>query len=68
MELFTRMQVENPKLAKQLLKLTDKKTGSIMEFPLYEEVNMKTFEKDTIIHDFDMSKLEVEYDYDTDSE
>ena len=29
---------------------------------------MKTFEKNNIIHGFDMSKLEVEYDYDTDSE
>ena len=29
---------------------------------------MKIFDKKTVIHDFDMSKLEVEYDYDTDSE
>ena len=39
-----------------------------MEFPLFEESNMKSFEKNTIIQGFDMSKLEVEYDYDTDSE
>lgn len=45
MELFTRMQVENPKLVKKLLKLTDKKTGSTFEFPLYEEVEMKAFDK-----------------------
>lgn len=40
----------------------------MFEFPLYSENEMVNFRTNPIITNFDMSKLEVEYDYDTDGE
>jgi len=50
------------------IKLTDKKTGLTYDYPLYEQKVLKGFRASSIIRDFDMTKLEVEYDYETDAE
>lgn len=39
-----------------------------MEFSLLLENQIEYFKNSTIVTDFDMSKLEVEYDYDTEGE
>jgi hypothetical protein len=68
MEYFIRLHSRNAKLVALKLKLTDKSTGKVLIFPLYEENSLKGFKNHSIIKNFDMSKLEVEYDYDTDGE
>ena len=57
----------------QIIKLTSKKTNQERFFKLFKEDELpyltKTHKKTGgIILDFDMSKLEMEYDYDTDKE
>ena len=52
----------------QILRLRDKVTGRVMEFPLYDEKCLDGFKDNEIVTRFDMSKLEIEYDYDTDNE
>ncbi|CDW90268.1 UNKNOWN [Stylonychia lemnae] len=68
MEYFTRLQSTVAKFVAKNLKLTDKKTGQTLEFSLYQENQIEGFKKCAIITDYDMSRLEVEYDYDTEDE
>lgn len=68
MEYFVRLQSKNAKLIARCFKLKDKKTGQVFEFPIFDENNIPSFKGNPIITSFDMSKLEVEYDYDTDGE
>ena len=51
-----------------MLRLRDKKTGQTYVFPLFDESSVFGLKAATILQSFDMSKLEVEYDYDTDCE
>jgi len=68
MEYFTRMQ---HKVGNQLcnsIKLTNKKTGEVLYFPLYFQQQLKHLKSSDIINQCEMGKLEVEYDYETDFE
>jgi len=40
----------------------------VYNYNIYEQEKMKALGKHPIVNDFDMTKLEVEYDYDTDAE
>lgn len=68
MEYFLRLQSSSAKFVARNLKLRDKKTGQVVEFSLLNEEDIKGFKNNSIVTGFDMSKLEVEYDYDTDFE
>lgn len=68
MEYFLRLHSKNAKYLVQQLKLRDKKTGQTYMFNLFKENEINGFKNNPIITNFDMSKLEVEYDYDTDGE
>lgn len=68
MEHWTRLCSSAAKFVVKSLKLRDKKTGRVYEFSLFNENDIEGFRNNPIIKDFDMTKLEVEYDYDTDSE
>ncbi len=69
MELFTRVLKEkDTDRIMQLIKLTDKKTGNVIDYPLYNQKDIKGFKNSSIIKKLDMTKLEVEYDYETDDE
>lgn len=48
--------------------LKNKKTGEMKAFNCVNESDLKKIYEHAVITDFNMSKLEVEYDYDTDSE
>ena len=53
--------------------LTNKKTGATEEYKIYNEADLqflkKTFKgNNQTLLDFNMKKLELEYDYDTDEE
>lgn len=67
MEYWLRLTSSAAKFVAKNIKLRDKKTGQVVEFSLYDENQIEGLQI-PIIKDFDMSKLEVEYDYDTDSE
>jgi len=67
MEFMTRLPTPSERLVMSL-KLTCKKTGKTYDFPIYNQEDIKGFKNSALLRDLDMSKLEVEYDYDTDSE
>ncbi len=67
MEYFVGLSSSSAKFVAKNLKLRDKKTGQTLEFRLMDEDMIKTLQN-PIVTNFDMSKLEVEYDYDTDCE
>lgn len=50
------------------LRLRDKKTGITYDFPIFNEKDIQSFRNHPIITSFNMSKLEVEYDYETEDE
>jgi hypothetical protein len=54
----------------QDIKLRNKRTGEILPFALYSKSSKDypAFLDNAIVTNFDMQKLEVEYDYDTDAE
>jgi hypothetical protein len=58
----------NARLVAEQLKLRNKKTGEITSFSLFKERQTTGFLDHVIVTNFDMKKLEVEYDYDTDSD
>jgi len=67
MEFFLKL---NSKAAKHVLKsfkLRNKKTGQVIEFSRVDEHNIEAL-RNPLIADYDTTKLEVEYDYDTDCE
>jgi hypothetical protein len=68
MEYFTRLQSSAAKFIAKNLKLRDKKTGMTYDFPLFNEKDIKGFRNNPIINNFNMSKLEIEYDYETEDE
>ena len=49
-------------------KLRNKKTGEVRPFNLYSGTSCPKFLSNEIVSNFDMKKLEVEYDYDTDKD
>jgi len=67
MEFFSRMPSGICSPATRLI-LTDQKTGCIREYPLFENGQVKSFKGNNLLKELDMTKLEVEYDYDTDYE
>lgn len=66
-EFFSKIQ-QNEELTARFLTLTDKKTGAKQKFNLFDHLELREYGTHPIISKYDMSKLEVEYDYDTDSE
>jgi bifunctional pyridoxal-dependent enzyme with beta-cystathionase and maltose regulon repressor activities len=68
LEYFSKLVSRNAKFVIKNLKLTNKKTGQVIHFPVYDEKALVRFRNNRAVMDFDMSKLEVEYDYETDSE
>jgi hypothetical protein len=68
LEYFSKLVSRNAKFVIKNLKLTNKKTGQILNFPIYDEKSLIGFKNNSAVMDFDMSKLEVEYDYETDNE
>lgn len=67
MEYFMRLSSSVAKFVANNLKLRNKVTGKVIEFPIIDEKHIEGM-KNPIVSDFDMTKLEVEYDYDTDNE
>lgn len=67
MEFFLRLHSKAAKHVLQSIKLRNKKTGQVIQFSLVDEQNIEAL-KNPLITEFDTSKLEVEYDYDTDHE
>lgn len=65
---MTRLQSKAAKFVARNLRLRDKKTGKEYDFPIFDEKNLEAFKNHAIVKNFDMTKLEVEYDYDTDDE
>jgi len=63
-----KLQSSSAKFVAKNLKLKDKKTGKVFEFSLLDENQISGFKNNSVITSFDMSKLEVEYDYDTEDE
>lgn len=47
--------------------MRNKKTGQVIQFTEVSEANIDCL-RDPLISEFDTTKLEVEYDYDTDHE
>ena len=68
MEYFLRLHSRTAKMITAMIRLRDKTTGKTAEFPIYDEASIASFKANPIITNYDMSKLEIEYDYDTDSE
>jgi hypothetical protein len=68
MEYFIKLQSSAAKFVVNHLKLRDKKTGMTYDFPIFDEKNIEGFKNHPIINNFDMTKLEIEYDYETDNE
>ncbi len=68
MEYFTRLQSSAAKLVARNLRLKDKKTGMVYEFPIFNEKDINGFRNHPIITSYNMNKLEVEYDYETEDE
>jgi hypothetical protein len=68
MEYFINLASSSAKFVVNSLKLRNKKTGEVLEFKMLTEDQIKGFRNNPIVTNFDMSKLEVEYDYDTDYE
>jgi hypothetical protein len=68
MEYFINLSSRAAKFVANSLRLRNKKTGEVMEFRMMTEDHIKGFRNNSIVTSFDMSKLEVEYDYDTDCE
>jgi hypothetical protein len=68
MEYFIKLKSSIAKFIAKNLKLRDKKTGATWNFPILDENDIEGFRNHPIISNYDMSKLEVEYDYDTEDE
>jgi len=68
MEYFTRLTSSTGRAIAKTLRLRHKKTGEVIHLPLYDENALFNVKKNSILADYDMAKLEVEYDYDTDAE
>jgi hypothetical protein len=69
MEYFTRMQKSRlHALLNSKIKLTNKKNGQVQYFTILDYQHMKEYNDHNILKEFDMAKLEVEYDYETDRE
>lgn len=52
----------------QKITLKDTSTGLTKEFSIFDEEGLKKFHQNSKVSNFDMSTLEAEYDYTTDSE
>ena len=48
--------------------LKDKKTNKQYKFDMYMENDLKPLMQHQVVKGFNMNRLEIEYDYDTDSE
>jgi len=59
---------KNARLVADMLTLRNKRTGETMPFSLFKEQSLQSYMDSAIVTKFDMSKLEIEYDYDTDLE
>ena len=68
MEIFARSQKKG-EVHFQTITLREKKTGKTREFRLMDQNNIYDIKKQGLFTDFESStKLEVEFDYDTDEE
>ena len=67
MEYFIRLNSRQAKHVLKSIKLRNKKTGQVIEFTNVDEENIEAL-RNPLITDFDTTKLEIEYDYDTDHE
>jgi hypothetical protein len=66
-EYFVRLKNPNSrKVAFSLLKLRNKRTGEVQNFSCFKERALPEYMDNAIVTNFDMKKLEIEYDYDTD--
>jgi hypothetical protein len=68
LEYLSRLTSKNAKLVADQLLLRNKKTGETYTFPLYQNQSLPPFMRDAVVTNFDMRKLEIEYDYDTDED
>jgi hypothetical protein len=51
-----------------MMTLRNKRTGEVQKFSLFRESSLPNYMDHAIVTNFDMRKLEIEYDYDTDAE
>ena len=51
-----------------MMTLRNKRTGEIQQFSLFRESLLPNYMQNAVVTNFDMRKLEIEYDYDTDSD
>ena len=68
MEYFTRLQSSAAKLVARNFRHRDKKTGQVYDFPIFNEKDIFGLKNNAIISSLNMSKLEIEYDYETEDE
>lgn len=69
MEYFTRMGKSRLQaILNSRIKLTHKGTGQVQYFTIVDYHHLKEYNDHHILKDFNMTKLEVEYDYETDKE
>lgn len=67
MEYLLRLHSKAAKHVLNKIKLTNKKTGQVIQFSMVDEKSIEAL-RNPLITDFDTTKLEIEYDYDTDCE
>jgi len=69
LEYLSRLKSKNAKMAAiSMMTLRNKCTGEIQQFSLFRERSLPNYMDHAIVTNFDMRKLEIEYDYDTDEE
>jgi hypothetical protein len=49
-----------------MMTLRNKRTGEVQQFSLFREILLPNYMQNAVVTNFDMRKLEIEYDYDTD--
>ena len=67
-EYYTDLKSKTAKYVARQLLLRNKKTGETLAFPIYQKPYLPEFMHDAVVTNFDVNKLEIEYDYDTDDE
>ena len=51
-----------------MLTLRNKRTGEVQHFSVFRESKLPNYMDHAVVTNFDMRKLEIEYDYDTDED
>jgi hypothetical protein len=69
LEYIMKLKSPNAKaVAVQMLTLRNKRTGEVQQFSCFRERSLSEYMDHAIVTNFDMKKLEIEYDYDTDED